>query len=509
MLFKKDKMKWVKTFFSSTFRNYLLTIIVIFTVAAICIPLSNNNSYHVVSFILLFVVSILAFFMGIGEVLLASTLSAIIWNYFFIPPHFTFHIGKTEDILIFGLFFIIALLNGVLTTRIRRQEKMTREREERTNALLTLTRELSKSCDISQVLLVAKDQIRLNFKSDALFILQDGNGILIKYSRLNKNMDFSKSDIEIAEWVFINNQNAGKYQNFYSDSPSTFYLLKGSILNTGVLVVKHKYQLSKELFSFWDTFITLISNALEREFLKEMASDVKILNESDKLYKTLFNSISHEFRIPVATIMGASDSLINSNSNPDIKNELYNEIFSASLRLNRLIENLLNMSRLETGRIKPRIDWYDINDVLSKVSSDLKDELKSYIFKIKVPKNIPLVKIDFGLIEQVLYNIVYNAVQYCDNGTEIIIKVSHSNNNLCLEVTDNGKGFPKNSLKNIFNKFYRSDSSGTGGIGLGLSIVKGFIEAHSGTVEASNRKNGGARIKCIIPSENPTFTQYS
>ncbi|HNQ68936.1 MAG TPA: DUF4118 domain-containing protein [Bacteroidales bacterium] len=490
-------------------RDYLITIVIIAVVVLLCIPLSKSSGYHVVSFILLFIVTILATFMGTGQVLLASTLSAIVWNYFFIPPHFTFHIDKTEDILIFGLFFIIALLNGVLTTRIRRQEKMTREREERTNALLTLTRELSKSCDISQVLIVAKNQISLNFKSDALFILQDGNNILIKYSRINRNIDFSKSDIEIAEWVFKNNQNVGKYQNFYSESTETFYLLKGNIINPGVLVVKHSYQLSKELFSFWDTFITLISNALEREFLKEMASEVKILNESDKLYKTLFNSISHEFRIPVATIMGASDSLINAESNPDIKSELYYEIFSASLRLNRLIENLLNMSRLETGRIKPRIDWYDINDVVSKVSSDLKDELKSYNFKISIPKNFPLVKIDFGLIEQVLYNIVYNAVQYCDNDAEIIIKVSHSNDKFYLEVKDNGKGFPKDSLKNIFNKFYRSVSNETGGIGLGLSIVKGFIEAHGGTVEASNRKNGGAKIKCIIPSENPTFTKYN
>ncbi|MDD4157140.1 MAG: DUF4118 domain-containing protein [Candidatus Cloacimonetes bacterium] len=498
-----------ETSFITYVKDYLITIVIIAVVVLLCIPLSESSGYHVVSFILLFVVTILATFMGTGQVLLASTLSAIVWNYFFIPPHFTFHIDKTEDILIFGLFFIIALLNGVLTTRIRRQEKMTREREERTNALLTLTRELSKSCDISQVLLVAKDQINLNFKSDALFILQDGNGLLIKYSRLNENLDFSKSDIEIAEWVFKNNQNAGKYQNSFSESIATFYLLKGSILNPGVLVVRHTYQLSKELILFWDTFTTLISNALEREFLKEMASEVKILNESDKLYKTLFNSISHEFRIPVATIMGASDSLINSDSKIDIKNELYNEIFSASLRLNRLIENLLNMSRLETGRIKPRIDWYDINDVLTKVSSDLKDELKSYNLKIKVPKNIPLVKIDFGLIEQVLYNIVYNSLQYCDSGTEIIIKASHSNNILFLEVTDYGKGFPKDSLKNIFNKFYRSDSKGTGGIGLGLSIVKGFIEAHGGTVEASNMKNGGAKIKCIIPSENPTFTKYN
>lgn len=495
----------VRSFLKSGVRDYLIAVLIIAVTGLLCIPLSETSGYHVVSFILLFIVTILATFMGTGAVLMASTLSAIVWNFFFIPPHFTFHIDKTEDILIFGLFFIIALLNGVLTTRVRRQEKLAVEREERTNSLFGLTKELSKAGNLNEVLSASVKQIEMNFDSESFFVLQDGNNALSRSSRLQLNKVLSPEDYQIAEWVFVNNLCAGKYTANYSDNPMTFYPMSGSILSSGVLVVRHGFYLDSDFISFWNTFITLISNSLEREFLRELANKARFLDESDKLYKTLFNSISHEFRIPVATIMGAADSLIHSPGEEKMSRELHAEIFTASLRLNRLIENLLNMSRLETGRISPRPDWHDINDLLNKVSGDLREELKLYNLRIKISKNIPLVRIDFGLIEQAVYNVVYNSLQYSPHGSVILVKANYRNNFLVLSVEDNGPGFNEASLKNIFNKFYRTDVTKTGGLGLGLSIVKGFVEAHNGTVSAENRKNGGAKIKISIPSENPNI----
>ena len=170
-------------------------------------------------------------------------------------------------------------------------------------------------------------------------------------------------------------------------------------------------------------------------------------------------------------------------------------------RLNRLIENLLNMSRLESGRITPKLDWCDIHDLINKVTENLHEELKQFTIHNVIPENMPIVKIDFGLMEQVLHNLVYNAALYAPPETNIRIKAFYDNGILTLQVMDRGPGFPKKEISLIFNKFYRVEGSKAGGTGLGLSIVKGFVEAHKGSVIAENRQNGGAKFTIRIPVE--------
>jgi two-component system sensor histidine kinase KdpD len=205
----------------------------------------------------------------------------------------------------------------------------------------------------------------------------------------------------------------------------------------------------------------------------------------------------------VATIMGASDSLITTQHSPEISRELSTEIFTASKRLNRLIENLLNMSRLESGRITPRLDWCDIHDVINKVVESLQEELKMFNLHVVIPDDMPFVKIDFGLMEQVLYNLLYNATQYASDSTNLRVKVFYDNGVMTLQVMDRGPGFPRDEISLIFNKFYRVEGSKAGGTGLGLSIAKGFTEAHKGTITVENRQNGGAKFTIKIPSQLP------
>jgi K+-sensing histidine kinase KdpD len=483
--------------------HFILAVIITAGTALLCVPLANTQNYHVVSFILLFVVSILATFMGTGPVLLASTLSAILWNFFFIPPQYTFHIEKTEDILIFGLFFFIALVNGVLTTRVRKQEKLVRDREKRTNALFQLTKELSKASGIDEVLTVAIREIETNFQVDSFFILQNGENRLNEVGRVQKEKKLLTAEYHVAEWVFNHAQKAGAFTPNTMGIDFTIFPLAGTRISPGVVAVKLNRDFSGDQKTYWDTFLVQISNALEREFLGEMAQRVRFLDESDRLYKTLFNSISHELRIPVATIMGASDSMLNSENSENTQQALSNEIFTASLRLNRLIENLLNISRLESGHISARLDWYDINDLVNKVADDLKDELKPFTLKIDVQDEMPFVKIDFGLMEQVLYNLLLNATQYAPPASEIALFTGYSEGVLVIQVTDKGPGFPDNEIKNVFKKFFRVDSNKTGGLGLGLSIAKGFVEAHDGTISVENVEKKGAVFTIQIPTEIP------
>lgn len=345
---------------TSSIWHYILAALAVIISSGICFFIVEYIGYQSVSFILLFVVSILSIFMGIGPITLASSLSAFIWNFFFIPPKFTIDIDKTEDALMFGMFFIIALVNGVLTSRVRRQERLTRDREERTNALYQLTKGLANSNNIDELIETTVNNIKVNFGLDVIIILQDGNNHLTEYSKDPLLKNLTLEEVGVAEWVFKHSLRAGKYTDSLQSGTYTFYPMMGNRIKPGVMAVKHPSPIYGAKDEFWDTFITQISNAVEKEFLNELAGNARFLNESDKLYKTLFNSISHELRIPVATIMSASESLLTTQHTEDIRKELSHEILKASNRLNRLIENLLNMSRLESGRITPRLDWCDI-----------------------------------------------------------------------------------------------------------------------------------------------------
>jgi two-component system sensor histidine kinase KdpD len=487
--------------FTSNIRQYFAASLIIILTSIICFSIKEIIGYQVVSFALLFVVSTLAFFFGTGPILVSATLSAIIWDFFFIPPPYTLHIDKPEDMLMLIMFFIIALLSGVLTSRIKRQEMKIRIREERTNALYQLTRELSTATGIKEVIKIAKNDINKYFKLKSIILLKNDTNQLDYTSLNNSNIVLSGNDMSIAEWAFQHSAKAGKHTDTLPSGNYTFYPLKGNQMNLGVIAIQQEKVFTQGEEQFWEAFISQISGKFEREYLRNMAKQAFLLNESDKLYKTLFNSISHELRIPVATIMGASDSLLTIQHPEEIRKELSHEIFKASKRLNRLIENLLNMSRLESGRITPRLDWCDIHDLINKVSENLQDELKPFALHVVIPDDMPFVQMDFGLMEQVLYNLIYNATQYASGSTNLRVKAFYDNGIMTLQVMDRGPGFPTNEISLIFNKFYRVEGSKAGGTGLGLSIAKGFVEAHKGTITVENRQNGGAKFTIKIPTE--------
>lgn len=483
--------------FTSTFSQYLITSLIVIFAAFLFYFTKDFIGYQVVSFALLFVVSIMAIFYGTGPILLASTISALIWNYFFIPPPFTLHIEKTEDTLMFLMFFIIALLNGTLTSRIVRQEKKIRIREERTQALYQLTKELSGGMRIKEVTQIATEVIKKYFKLPVFILLKNeetGN-----LERQNESVNLTENEMSVATWTFLHALKAGKFTDTLPSVKYTFYPLKGNQMNLGVIAVEHTKEFTQGEEQFWEACIGQISGKYEREYLRMVARNAFILNESDKLYKTLFNSISHELRIPVAAILGASDTLLSQKYSEEIQKKLFNEINMASMRLNRLIENLLNMSRLESERLMLRSDWCDVHDLANKVLESLKQEVQPFEISIIIPEDMPLVHIDFGLMEQVLHNLVLNSTQNAPAGSNIRMKFFYEQNTLTIQVMDRGIGFPASELPSVFNKFYRGKGVKPGGTGLGLSIVKGFVEAHGGSVSAENRKNGGAAFTIKIP----------
>jgi two-component system, OmpR family, sensor histidine kinase KdpD len=340
--------------FSTTWQ-FITGILLIASVAGVCFLTSDVIGYKVVALILLLVVSLLAMTLDILPVLCASVLSALVWNFFFIPPIFTFHIDNTEDILLFLMYFVIALVNAVLTFKIRAAEKKARDKEEKENTI--------------------------------------------------------------------------------------------------------------------------------------------------KLYNTLLNSLSHELRTPIATILGAVDTLKENKEklSSTQQAELLAGIDLASIRLNRQVENLLNVSRLETGMLQPKLDWVDANELIHTVMQKLDPAKGNHQFIFTPNEQLPLFKLDHGLMEEVLHNILHNAVQYTPHNSNITINAKCINENCVITVEDNGPGFPPEQIQFLFDKFYRLPNSKTGGTGIGLSIAKGFTEAHKGKITVENCSTGGAKFTITVP----------
>jgi two-component system sensor histidine kinase KdpD len=257
--------------------------------------------------------------------------------------------------------------------------------------------------------------------------------------------------------------------------------------------------------------LTYTIKKIERNIIKEESNARTI-----QLYNTLLNSLSHELRTPLSTIISAADNLQlhPEKINEKTKNELVEEISKASLRLNYQVENLLNMSRLESGVIKLHRTWCDIRDLINSAVNKLETELKDHQVEIQVPEKFPLFKLDFGLIEQALFNLILNAALYTEIKSIIIISVKdievilndrspieRLSEELLITIKDNGKGFPPEEVNKVFDKFYRLSNSGIGGTGLGLSISKGFVEAHKGKIILENNPAGGAKFELFIPAE--------
>lgn len=221
------------------------------------------------------------------------------------------------------------------------------------------------------------------------------------------------------------------------------------------------------------------------------------------LYDHLLNSLSHELRTPIATIIGAADNLMEEPSRLSAGDGklLLSEIATASLRLNRQVENLLNMSRLESGFVRIKKDWCNISELVYQVVQLLEPSFSQRSVKINIPDELPLVRLDYGLMEQVLYNLIHNAILYTPEGTSVYILADCPDENMVIVVEDSGYGIMTADADKIFDKFYRPEHAPSGGSGLGLSIVKGFVEAHHGTVQLTNREGGGARFVIKIPVE--------
>jgi two-component system sensor histidine kinase KdpD len=483
--------------------QYPVAAAIVCFVALLCYPFAPSLGYQTVSLVLLLTVALLPLKLGVGPVLLAAGLSALVWDFFFIPPQYTFVIALGRDVLMLLTYFVIAAVTGVLTGRIRAREKAVRQREERTMALYALTRDLSGARSQDEAAKAAVENVKKFFEADVAMFLSNLDGDIFTEAHPTSTFKVDPKEFTVAAWVYWNEKKAGRFTDTLPFAAAAYYPISGPRYPLGVIGLRFEsgHPLTLDQETLLHNFISQIASTLEREQLNEMARKSVAIMESERLYQTLLSSISHELRTPITTILSGSEGLLDetTSNHPEVRKDLANEIHTAAERLNRLIGNLLDMTRLESGRITPTLDWCDVHDLMNVAVGKLNRELSYHVVTIQASPDMPLVKVDFALIEQVLMNLLHNASLYTPSGSEVQLRAFVQGQDCVIEVSDNGPGFPKAALPRVFEKFYRVSGTKPGGTGLGLSIVRGFVEAHRGTISVENRQEGGTRFTIRLP----------
>ncbi len=480
--------------------QYAVAFAAIAAIVVILFATSTLIDYLAGGMFLLFMVTLLSLWLGRGPVLFAAGLSALLWNLLLIPPRFSFSIARYEDYLLFIMYFIIAIVTGTLTTKIRRKEEMVRKREARAMALYTVSRGLASADSIDSIARIAIETIGRIFDADVVLFLQQDEKL---HSHPASTFRASEKDEQAVRWVFENRKPAGKFTNNLPLAPAHYEPLMTTRDAYGVIGCHfhqdHVFTLDQE--TLLENFTNQIAAAIEREALHERQHRDQLAAASERFYKNLLNSVSHEFRTPLAVISGAAGSLVDRQLPlpEDSRKALLNEVVDASNRLNRLVENLLDMSRLESGKIMTKLEWCDAADLFGALQRRYKKDLAQHRSVFTLAPNLPLVKIDSGLVEQAVGNLIENAVRYTSPQTIIEVRLSLSASSLVIVVQDEGTGFPSEAIPHLFEKFYRVPGTATGGTGLGLSISKGLIESMQGSISVENRPGGGAIFTIRLP----------
>lgn len=488
-------------------RQYLIATAVIVVVASINFCLGSFIGIHAAALIFLVAVVVLALFVGRGPTLLAATLSAIILDYFFLPPVFQFSLTHATDALLLAAYFIVAFVLWQLIDRTHAQEKAKGQVEARARALYSLIHELAGAAPVDEILEKIIQQIRDTFESEIAVILSSDP--LSHDCHPASTFRLSESERRNATWTARHGCSSVSLSVHATQRRSLFLPLKTKNGRLGVIGLRLKHALTRHQRNLLDAFAKQIALALDRHYLQEQSEKAKWLAESERLSKTMLNSMSHEIRTPIAVIKNATSNLLDIHEAPLTKSQqqVVAEIVEANERLDRLVGKALDITRLESGRVTPKITLCDVSDLVHVAVKETRKELARHKLTVEIAPDLPLVAMDFVMTEQALMNLLSNAAIHTPAGTNVSLKAGAESGQLILSVADDGPGIPPDSIVRVFEKFYRCPHAPTGGTGLGLSLVKGFIEAQGGHVTAANGQVGGAVFLMYLPLESVLPTE--
>jgi two-component system sensor histidine kinase KdpD len=442
--------------------------------------------------------------LGKGPSLLASLLGVLAFDFFFIPPYMTMAVSDTEYILTFAGLFAVGFVISQLADRLRVQAEVAERRRVDTASLYGLSRDLSVSKGMDSILRAITDNISQTFDRDVLVFLPDKAGHL---EPIAATSDFQTGDNElaVAEWAFKHSQTAGRGTDTLPAAQARYLPLRTANAVIGVLAVRPHdpaRHLPPEGYRLLEAFASQAALAVERVQLSEQAQQAKLLEATEKLQSALLNSLSHDLRTPLVSITGAVTSLEEQSEalSEEDRRSLIRTAREETERLNRLVGNLLSMTRIESGALHLHRQPEDVQDIIRTAVELLGKSAAGNPIRVSVPPEFPLVTVDFALIAQVLVNVLENAVKYSPPGSPIDINAGEDGSTVHIEVADRGVGIPPEEVVHVFEKFYRVQRpENVSGSGLGLSICKGILDAHSGKIFALPRAGGGTVIAIELP----------
>lgn len=465
--------------------------------------------------IYLLVVVLTAIYLGRGPSILASVLSAISFDFFLIEPKLSLTIDDTQYVISLLGLLATSLMVSNLASTIQSQVKESRLREARSSALVSLSRSLTGAVDFQTVYQSVIQQAQSTFECEvALYSAELIPAEIVAHTPAYHP---EQGEEKIVDWVLGQNQPAGISTATYPNVHTHYRPLTSSQQIQGVLCLQFlqkEYYLSTEQSQILDAFTGMAAVAIDKVRLLEQKNRNQLSLEKEKLQTALLNSISHDLRTPLASITGVLSTLRETDEDENkplsagMRKELIDTGWEEANRLNQLVGNLLDMTRLEAGAVHLKLVEVDLLEVIESVRHRMKEFLEPYHLVIRVPENLPLVTMDQTLMEQVLVNLLDNSIKYSPSGGTITITARIDTSNLWISISDEGRGIPPDELPFIFEKFYRgSTHERINGTGLGLAICKGLVEIHGGKITAANYPGGGVVIEFNLPQ--PVSLEFS
>jgi two-component system sensor histidine kinase KdpD len=447
--------------------------------------------------------------LGRRPALLAVLLSVAAFDFFFVPPYFSFAVDS-QHLVTVTVMLIVALVISGLTVRVTRQAEAARDRERRTAALYALNRELASTRGISELLEVGIRHVLDVLGGQITILLPDGQGHLQTRATLMSPSRLDPNDVGVAQWAYEHGQLAGAGTDNLSRGQMLFIPLRASRAAVGVLGVRPSQPGAlddAEPRRLLEAFASQIALAIERSLLAEEAQRAELRRDAERLRNSLLSSVSHDLRTPLTLITDAASALVAGGDTLDAatRRDLAETIHEKADRLNRLVSNLLDMTRLESGAAAVHREWQPLAGVVGAALRRMGRDLEGHPVNTDLPATLPLVPIDGALIEQVFFNLLDNAVKYTPEGCPIEITARAASGAVTVSFADRGPGLPADVLDRVFEKFYRAKpETAGGGAGLGLTICQAIVSAHGGRIWAENRPGGGLVFNFTLPlAEGP------
>jgi two-component system sensor histidine kinase KdpD len=482
--------------------QYWYTLWVVAAMGAVGEVAERLIGYRAVGFIFLCALLGLSLFTSMGPVLFAAVLSALVWDYFFIPPKFTFVISTSEDVLMIVAYFLAAVITGALTHRLRRNQRALQERERRTDLLYRLVTSISTG-QREQTLREVAGLLASALKRPVCVFLSDGAGRLRPQGHGPEVFALNDKETAVAVWSLQSGKPAGWGTSNLPTTDAHFVPLQGRHSVVGVLALRGGSGpgLSLEDEALLKAASQQLGLSLEHEGLQKASREAERLRESEQLHQALLNSVSHELRTPLTALLGTATALQDeaTASDPARRGGLLKDLASAGGRLNRVIENLLDMARLNSGVLAPQMDWHDPAELVRLTVQRLAEPLSGHPIHLDLLDELPLVKADYRFMEHALSNLLLNAAAYAPAGSAITAAAHRAGGRLELTVSDQGPGIPPDQRERVFEKFYRLPGSPAGGTGLGLHITRSLLRAQGGDASVRPAQGGGAEFVLSLP----------